>query len=68
MQLAEKALKNLSLDFFRISFMVDKESRKIRASIIGESIMEDGREIFLDYRPNTVAGLDEIIQYLNSKN
>lgn len=48
--------------------MVDKESRKIRASIIGESIMEDGREIFLDYRPNTVAGLDEIIQYLNSKN
>jgi hypothetical protein len=68
MQLAEKALKNLSLDFFRISFMVDKESRKIRGSIIGESIMEDGREIFLDYRPNTVAGLDEIIQYLNSKN
>jgi hypothetical protein len=68
MQLAEKALKNLSLDFFRISFMVDEESRKIRGSIIGESIMEDGREIFLDYRPNTVAGLDEIIQYLNSKN
>lgn len=68
MQLAEKALKNLSLDFFRISFLVDKESRKIRGSIIGESIMEDGREILLDYRPNTVAGLDEIIQYLNSKN
>jgi len=68
MQLAEKALKNLSLDFFRISFVVDKESRKIRGSIIGESTMEDGKEIFLDYRPNTVAGLDEIIQYLNSKN
>jgi hypothetical protein len=48
--------------------LVDKESRKIRGSIIGESIMEDGREILLDYRPNTVAGLDEIIQYLNSKN
>ena len=68
MQLAEKALKNLSLDFFRISFLVDKESRKIRGSIIGKSIMEDGKEILLDYRPNTVAGLDEIIQYLNSKN
>ena len=65
MKMAEDALKNLSLDFLRISFNVLGESRKITGSVIGDSILADGKKVVLDYRPNTIAGLDEIIRYLN---
>jgi hypothetical protein len=49
----------------KISIVVEGESRKIKGSIIGESILDDGTKILLDYRPNTVAGLDELIEYIN---
>ena len=65
MKMAEDALSNLNLQFLKISIVVEGESRKIKGSIIGESILDDGTKILLDYRPNTVAGLDELIEYIN---
>ena len=64
MAMTEEALEDLKLDSMRIVFKVLEEERQVLISIKGER-QTAKRKIVLDYRPNLIARLAEILELMN---
>ena len=64
MAMTEEALEDLKLDSMRIVFKVLEEERQVLISIKGER-QTAKRKIVLDYRPNLIARLAELLELMN---
>ena len=65
-QLTKKALENLDLESLIINLEADDQERYIKIGIKGSSQVDEKRKVFLNYRPKVIAGLTDLLSYLNN--
>ena len=65
-QLTKKALENLDLESLIINLEADGQERYIKIGIKGSSQVDEKRKVFLNYKPKVIAGLTDLLSYLNN--
>ena len=65
-QLTKKALENLDLESLIINLEAEDRERYIKIGIKGSSQVDEKRKVFLNYRPKVIAGLTDLLSYLNN--